>query len=187
MKCVKFSLFFSLFIIYSKVSIILAEDPQAGDFNCPMYSKPKQDTECNRFNGKNYYCCFLTPVEANTTNLCYPYEINSYTGQGTINYAQITYNIKCGLGSENFSFESSGVKMCGVLNPADEEKCFVFSTSTNSCCYFKHNEITGCYFVGAKFFGRTIIDDLLLSCQGEWITYRYYQFLFLIIIFLFII
>jgi hypothetical protein len=186
MKFFNFALIYFLIIVYLQIYIIHAEAVQIENSKCIMNSKPKNETECNKFNDKNYYCCFLSPVEANTTNLCYPYQINSYTGQGTINYAQISYNINCGLGSENFSFESSGVKMCGILNPVEQEECFIHSTNTNSCCYFKHDGITGCYFVGEKFFGKTMVDNLLLSCQGGWIIYdrsKYSWFYFIILIF----
>jgi hypothetical protein len=180
MKVIFFALA-NFLLIYSFPVLLLDGNP-----NCKLDSAPNNANECNKFNDNINYCCFLSPVENKTANnndnLCYPIEITKYKGQGTINYSRTTYHVNCGIGSENFSLDSSNVKKCGILNPLKAQQCYDFSTSTNSCCFFNNDGLSGCYYLGVKYFGSTKNENLELSCISNLLRFNYYVMFFLIVL-----
>ncbi len=130
---------------------------------------PRNSIECNRYNTDEYYCCYLTPIEHNNTSLCYKYDVIKYNGEGSINYKQNSYSIYCGLGTKVATLSAQGSlgSPCGIRNPMNEKACNSVSSLSNSCCFYNYEGLTGCYWLGAKYFGSTYYKDLTLTCSSR--------------------
>ena len=138
---------------------------------------------CNTFSTNTNFCCFLSGAEEinNNRTLCLEFSMQLYYGQKTINYYQNSYNIDCGIGSTN----SDEKTKCGnITSPKKPQDCFAFSDDSQSCCYYSYQNISTCYWLGDKYFGETILKDMILSCHSGFnrlyiiflIVYIYYDF-----------
>jgi hypothetical protein len=107
---------------------------------------PKNSTDCTQHNNMFTYCCYMT--SSNKSNFCQPIlptkyqpSMSSWSVNGT------NYGIKCDIK------EGSMGSPCGVIGPKNYTDCTKYSTSKNSCCFYKNStlDITYCFWMGTYF------------------------------------
>jgi len=104
------------------------------------------------------YCCFLYTDSNSSQGVCYMQPIYGYEGsKTTIVYNNVNYKINCNHEQD---------LICGIDNPQTNSDCKKYSTETNSCCYYEHDEgkSKGCFWYGKKFKGETTQANVVLSC-----------------------
>jgi hypothetical protein len=156
--------------------------------SCVTGATAKNSTQCNKYNDENSYCCYLSPISSQTNeSICYQFNITEYNGAASLIYNHLTYSMYCGLGTELAALDyfSDTGSFCGVINPVNIASCSSSSTPTDSCCFYQYDGMTGCYWLGAKFYGRTVYSDMTLICSGNLMKINFYLFL-LILIFIYI-
>jgi hypothetical protein len=153
---------------------------------CEIGLNANNSTECNKFNDDNILCCYLTLITNKTQNICYPISKAEYKGETTINYFQKSYHAYCGLGEEHNSLYPklpNETLLCSEKFPKSPEMCSKHSTSSNTCCHYENDGITGCYWLGTRYYGKAVYGNLIMTCQ----TWRLkLNFLIVILILLFI-
>ena len=109
-------------------------------------ASPKNSTDCTQQNSMLSYCCYLTrPLGA---SICQPISPLSYqTSITSWNLNGTNYSIKCDIK------EGSTGSPCGVVGPNTYTDCTKYSTSSNSCCYYKNSTLGAnyCFWMGSYF------------------------------------
>jgi hypothetical protein len=170
-------LYFCIFLVY--LASIKCE-------GCKIGLKAQNSTFCNKFNDNAIFCCFLTSTTNKTDNICYPIQIVDYKGETTINYFQKSYQAYCGLGAVHDTLYPNlpnETLVCSERFPASAGVCTKQSTSTNTCCHYENDGITGCYWLGTKYYGKAVNGNLIITCQS---CHLKLNFLIVMLIFLFI-
>ena len=171
-----------LFIFLLFLKIILSQEEENSfddEFDCRLGQPAKNSTDCLRKNKNGTFCCFLYPLEEESTELnsfCYPYSINDYKGGNQISYNKKKYNIDCGLGStfmnRNWDLTIAARYMCSTENPEKSEDCFKASNSSNSCCYYEGFGLRACYWLGIKYKGSTFKKGYFFECEGKFLRLK---------------
>lgn len=176
-----FPIFFLSLIIYPK--IIYSE--------CILGKEVSKPVECVKESKNGTYCCYLTPLNDHSLpSICYPIAINRYLGNRNINYNKKPYEIDCGVGSKfmdaNWGMTLEDREICGSESPDSYENCSVSSTDDNSCCFYKNEDLKGCYWLGIKYSGKVEKDGWEYICQGRNLYFKkvYYFWIIFRVIFL---
>lgn len=171
---------------------------------------PKSEQDCNLYSTQSSYCCYLYLTDEvaamyNHTLLnsfCLSLAKKDYNKLGNINYKNINYRINCGVATEIFSsaqYTQVVESKCETQNPINPSKCFEKTNGDNHCCYYKINNITGCYTLGGAYpniyqnddnsiyyecdsnFLRTFGKNSI--CNNIWIQTSFFMFIIIIVLF----
>lgn len=148
------------------------------------YLNPKNEFECFLYSTNDSLCCYLSLTNEiadlyNNTlknRFCLSLEKDKYNKLGNINFMNINYRINCGIGTQIFSSSQAsqaGAK-CGIFRPQKPSDCFSNKIVDDHCCYYKINNISGCYLLGDKFSGVYKDDEnqIYYECAGHFIRIK---------------
>jgi len=152
--------------------------------SCITGALAHNETECNLLNTIDNYCCYLSSFNITEQGFCLSLDQGKYTGMKTVYYNQTNYSIYCGFGSSNALFNSPATtgSTCFKINPKTYEECYLNSTDTNSCCYYRYSGISGCYWLGTNYLGSTDVDGITMICSMNFIKHSYSFILFILMI-----
>ena len=147
---------------------------------------PYSGRSCFEYTNSTSICCFLRGnFEGNYHTMCYPFSRDIYykmTRQVKIN--GYLFTVDCG--------RSRGT-LCGdVVNPVSYKDCSIYSTSDNSCCFYKYiyknpdeddwNTETNCVWLGSPDIGEMSYNKLTLICSGNTLNVKKFFFVLIFIV-----
>ncbi len=151
---------------------------------------PYDGDSCFQYTNESSICCFLRGnFEGNYHTMCYPFDRSIYykmSRQVKIN--GYLYSVDCG--------ESRGT-LCGdVVNPVSYKDCSIYSKSDNSCCFYKYyykltntsdeyEEETNCVWLGTGDIGEMSYKRLQVICGAKITLFNKYNFILILILFIF--
>lgn len=145
--------------------------------SCGSYI-PFNEGSCDQFTNSTTICCYLSG-KANGAyfNRCYPFERSFYYKLNrTVTINGYEYDMNCG------TLRGSS---CGqIVNPISYKDCGIYSTKSNSCCYYKYKDTTNCIWLGTSDIGSYNYQDLELICMGRRIKLNQLGILMPIIVFI---
>jgi hypothetical protein len=107
---------------------------------------PQHSTDCTQFNNMFTYCCYMTSLSK--PNFCQPILPTKYqTSITSWTVNDTSFGINCDIK------EGSLGSPCGVVDPKNYTDCTKYSTSKNSCCFYKNStlDLTYCFWMGTYF------------------------------------
>ena len=133
---------------------------------------PYNGDSCWQYTNSSSICCFLRGnFEGNYHTMCYPFSRDIYYKMSrSVKINGYAYQLDCG--------QARGT-LCGeVVNPISYKDCSIYSTKTNSCCFYKYKykdhrsgeyiEDTNCVWLGTSDIGEMSYNKLTVICN-----YRY--------------
>jgi len=143
---------------------------------------PKSEQNCNLYSTQSSYCCYLYLTDEvaalyNHTLLnsfCLSLAKKDYNKLGNINYKNMNYRINCGVATQIFSsaqYTQVVESKCETQNPVNPSQCFEKTNGDNHCCYYKINNITGCYTLGGYYpnYYRNEDNSIYYECSSNFI------------------
>ena len=151
---------------------------------------PYDGESCFQYTNESSICCFLRGnLEGNYHTMCYPFSRDIYYKMSRkVRINGYTYSVDCG--------DSRGT-LCGdVVNPVSYKDCSIYSTSGNSCCFYKYyykvdendtyEEETNCVWLGTGDIGEMSYKRLQIICGEKILKFNKFNFIFILILFSFI-
>ena len=132
---------------------------------------PIDVTDCTKNNNESNYCCMLSSPGYNpSTRMCMNIPKNSFVGQNTYNYNNLSWRLNCG----NAPVTIIKGAACGNSLPLRPADCWLFSQIDSSCCFYLSNNSTGtpgCEWLGSKKMGQTLNNNnILLNCNENFLS-----------------
>jgi hypothetical protein len=120
---------------------------------------PKDLSSCTPYSTNSTYCCFLLNYSSNSIiSTCYPISKQDYYSlNGMLTLSGVNYNVDCG--------DFLGTTCGTIYNPISHVDCGNSSTDSNSCCYFKYQNITGCVWLDTRSIGSVTLNGLEVTCS----------------------
>lgn len=124
---------------------------------------PEGEGSCDQFTNSTFICCYLTGKLLGTfQNMCYPFDRESYYRMSrSVEINGYKYKLDCG--------QSRGASCGQIVNPVSYKDCGLYSTSGNSCCFYKYQRQTNCVWLGKSKIGSMVYKDLTVICKGSFI------------------
>ena len=132
---------------------------------------PNNGGSCWQYTNATSICCFLRGnFEGNYHTMCYPFSRDIYYKMSrSVKINGYSYQLDCG--------KSRGI-LCGdVVDPVSYKDCSIFSTSSNSCCFYRYQykdpgsdnfiEDTNCVWLGTPDVGEMSFNKLTIICYGN--------------------
>lgn len=134
--------------------------------------KPLDYSECYSRPASNSYsrCCYLENFSDQNKKMCLEIPAVSFTGAPLYTYNNVLYKINC----PNVTAKDS-LSLCSNIVSTGKADCSMYSTYTESCCF--HEEDKKCYWLGAKFEGRTLWGGKNLDCAAGFLKENIVKFL----------
>ena len=134
---------------------------------------PYNGDSCWQYTNATSICCFLRGnFEGNYHTMCYPFSRDIYYKMSrSVKINGYHYELDCGKGRGT---------LCGeVVNPVNYKDCSIYSTKTNSCCFYKYRyknpgddnyiEDTNCVWLGTSDIGEMSYNKLTLICYNRYL------------------
>jgi len=160
-----------LLILISYICIKLSSQ------QCKTGQVSNSASACFQFSTSSTDCCFISLTSnfysTSSQGMCYSQSAVKNFDQETIKYNQTSYYIMC----------SNDIDLiCGIPYPQIDSDCKKYSNDSDSCCFYKYGDKSGCFWYGQKFKGETTQANLYLSCFGSRIKLdNIYYFVFIFI------
>ncbi len=134
---------------------------------------PKNAGTCTQYTNSSHICCFLRgSFQGYYHSMCFPFTREIYYKMGrSVKVNGYTYRLDCG--------EQRGA-LCGeVINPIMYKDCSVYSTSSNSCCFYEYrfkteyedheewDSDTNCLWLGTSAIGVMEYRNLRVICSSQ--------------------
>ena len=160
---------FYLLFLFSFLPSILSES------YCGSYL-PKDGSTCDKYTNATYICCHLTgKLYGTVQRMCYPFSREDYYKMSrSVAINGFEYKLSCG--------ERRGA-LCGqIVNPRTYKDCSMSSLKSNSCCYYSYKGTTNCVWLGKSDVGTMRYKDLIVICEGGFISVKMVILLLLVLI-----
>ena len=169
-----------IFLIFSIIKYISSS-------YCGSYI-PYDGSSCFQYTNESSICCFLRGnFEGNYHTMCYPFSRDIYYKMSRkVKINGYTYSVDCG---------SSRGTLCGdVVNPVSYKDCSIYSTKSNSCCFYKYyyksgdnlseyEEETNCVWLGTGDIGEMSYKNLQIICEEKILKLKKLNLFFILILF----
>lgn len=135
---------------------------------------PRSEGTCDHYTNDTHICCYLAGnYKGAPSSMCYPIRREFYyTMERSIDVNGYNYKLDCG---------SRRGASCGkIVNPINYKDCGIFSTKSNSCCYYQYKNTTGCVWLGTPDVGIMKYKALQVICSDYYIKYQLYLIAFAI-------
>ena len=154
---------------------------------------PYDGDSCFQYTNSSSICCFLRGnFEGNYHTMCYPFSRDIYYKMSrTVKINGYSFSVDCG---------SSRGTLCGdIVNPVSYKDCSIYSTSSNSCCFYKYTyknpktsedeedeweTETNCVWLGTGDIGEMSYNKLTIICSSNFIKFNTISLFLLFIILL---
>ena len=154
---------------------------------------PYDGDSCFQYTNSSSICCFLRGnFEGNYHTMCYPFSRDIYYKMSrTVKINGYSFSVDCG---------SSRGTLCGdIVNPVSYKDCSIYSTSSNSCCFYKYTyknpktsedeedeweTETNCVWLGTGDIGEMSYNKLTIICSSNLIKFNTISLFLLFIILL---
>jgi hypothetical protein len=165
-----------LFIIYAMKLIFIHS--QRGNY-CGAFP-PKDTTSCTNYNTDDTLCCRLYEYTNQLfLSMCYPIQKVDYLAlNGEITLNGYHYFLDCGI--------SQGTTCGTIFAPQSYKDCSQFSTSDNSCCYYKYKDDTSCVWLGKPDVGEIHSNGISLICDSTFLITYMARIIFMLFIVIFL-
>ena len=154
---------------------------------------PYDGDSCFQYTNSSSICCFLRGnFEGNYHTMCYPFSRDIYYKMSrTVKINGYSFSVDCG---------SSRGTLCGdIVNPVNYKDCSIYSTKSNSCCFYKYTyknpktsedeedeweTETNCVWLGTGDIGEMSYNKLTIICSSNFIKFNTISLFLLFIILL---
>lgn len=140
---------------------------------------PYNVTDCTRLSTISGYCCYYSVPDSEMANMCKSISIADYPNtQGYTVIGTNNFTINCGN-----TYTSNTATKCGntTSTPKLATHCNIYSSTTDSCCYYNYAQEQGCYWLGAKYEGSVPYGNFILECGGNNIIINFSLYLLIFI------
>ena len=140
---------------------------------------PDGEGSCDQFTNSTFICCYLTGKLLGTfQNMCYPFDRETYYRMSrSVEINGYKYKLDCG--------QSRGASCGQIVNPVSYKDCGLYSTSGNSCCFYKYQAQTNCVWLGKSNIGTMVYKDLTVICGGSYLKSMLYMCIIAVVYLLF--
>lgn len=146
---------------------------------------PYNGDSCFQYTNSSSICCYLRGnFEGNYHSMCYPFSRKLYYKMSRhVKINGYLFTLDCG--------RKRGA-LCGdVVNPVNYKDCSIYSTTKNSCCFYKYRyknpldnsyqEDTNCVWLGTPDIGQMDYNKLTVICKQNYYKLKTLFFFVLII------
>lgn len=139
--------------------------------------KPSDYQSCYSRPASNAYsrCCYLESFSDQNKKMCLEIPAISFTGAPLYSYNDVLYKISC----PNTTVKDS-LNSCASIVSTGKSDCSVYSTYTESCCFGEDDK--KCYWLGAKYQGKTLWAGKNLDCNAGFLKMQNLVYAFVIIL-----